>query len=149
MGSNNIGRSRSGDVRIWNAAMNELLVTLQGLNTPIMSVVFNPDGQTLAIAVDRKVKVWNVATGKLLRTLDGHADDVWAVAGLSSVDKVAAWMASYDDVMRKHRVEMSDHKSVDLESGVEVQGLQLRNTRDKRTLLGLSAPKRSKLLLYM
>ena len=80
MGSNNLGRSRSGDVRIWNATTNELLVTLQGLNTPVMSVAFNPDGQTLATAVDRKVKVWDVATGKLLRTLDGHADDVWVVA---------------------------------------------------------------------
>jgi len=48
---------------------------------PVRSVVFSPDGQTVASASeDKTVKLWDVQTGELKRTLKGHSGWVKAVA---------------------------------------------------------------------
>ncbi len=59
----------------------KLLRTLQGHQDLVLSVAFDPQGETLASGSnDNTVKLWEVRSGKLIRTLEGHQDLVWSVA---------------------------------------------------------------------
>lgn len=59
----------------------KLLRTLVGHKGTVLSVAFDPTGQTLASgSSDKTVKIWDVATGKLLRTFVGHHERVQSVA---------------------------------------------------------------------
>src|ERR1700730_2946653 len=40
----------------------------------VQSVVFSPDGRTLASGIGSTIGLWNAASGDLLRTLSGHSD---------------------------------------------------------------------------
>jgi len=67
-------------VKLWEAATGKLLATLQGHTGDVWSVVWSPDGKTLASSSgDKTVKLWEAATGKLLATLEGHTDAVRSV----------------------------------------------------------------------
>ena len=50
------------------------------LNDGAASMVFSPDGNTLASASFQEIKVWDVATGNVLATLSGHGSSVDSVA---------------------------------------------------------------------
>ncbi|MEH2403619.1 AAA-like domain-containing protein, partial [Nostoc sp.] len=53
---------------------------LEGHRDSINSIVFSPDGKTLASASDDKtIKLWNLDTGKEITTLRGHSDSVISV----------------------------------------------------------------------
>ncbi|BCL36188.1 hypothetical protein NSMS1_26350 [Nostoc sp. MS1] len=53
---------------------------LEGHSNSVYSVVFSPDGKTLASAsADKTIKLWNRDTGKLISTLEGHSDSVISV----------------------------------------------------------------------
>ncbi|WP_225895973.1 AAA-like domain-containing protein, partial [Dendronalium phyllosphericum] len=53
---------------------------LEGHGDTVSSVVFSPDGKTLASAsVDKTIKLWNLDTGKVITTLRGHSDKVYSV----------------------------------------------------------------------
>src|SRR5208282_4482411 len=55
--------------------------TLQGHSDTVASVVWSPDGKSLASGSgDHTVKLWEAATGKLLSTLEGQTDPVLSVA---------------------------------------------------------------------
>ncbi len=54
---------------------------LEGHEGTVLSVAFDPRGQTLASGgSDKTVKLWDITSGKLLRTLEGHTDRVLSVA---------------------------------------------------------------------
>jgi WD40 repeat protein len=54
---------------------------LEGHQSPVYSVSFSPDGQTLASGSgDKTIKLWNLATGKEIRTLQGHQNQVFSVS---------------------------------------------------------------------
>ena len=58
-----------------------LETTLRGHSDWVYSVVFSPDGQTLASgSYDTTIKLWDVKTGNLLQTLSGHSNSVLSVA---------------------------------------------------------------------
>ena len=46
----------------------------------VSSVVFSPDGKTIAGGSKDEIKLWDVATGTLKATLEGHGDSVSSVA---------------------------------------------------------------------
>ncbi|WP_375480438.1 AAA-like domain-containing protein, partial [uncultured Nostoc sp.] len=50
---------------------------LEGHNKGVYSVVFSPDGKTLASAsADNTIKLWNLNTGKKITTLTGHSKEI-------------------------------------------------------------------------
>ena len=53
---------------------------LNGHSNDVSSVVFSPDGKTLASASwDKSVRLWDIATGMELKQLDGHISSVLSV----------------------------------------------------------------------
>ncbi len=56
-------------------------VVLEGHNGLVLSVVFSPDGQTLASsASDRVIRLWDITQQTTLQTLEGHSDWVLGLA---------------------------------------------------------------------
>ena len=80
------------EIRLWNANTGELIKTLTGHTSVVNSVVFSPDGSTIAsgsghwwgyegvASAGEEVRLWNAHTGELLKTLTGHKDVVSSVA---------------------------------------------------------------------
>ena len=73
-------------VKIWNLTTRRRTAqaTLKGDLTPVWSVSYSPDGQTLAVAdgppdTPGTVTLWNLATRKVMATLDGHERGVASV----------------------------------------------------------------------
>ncbi|HEY8985607.1 MAG TPA: hypothetical protein VIU15_39310, partial [Streptomyces sp.] len=59
-------------IRLWNTSTGRLVATLTGFDNGVQSIVFTPDGKTLAAGAAGNpgtVKVWDVTTGKLTATL--------------------------------------------------------------------------------
>ena len=54
---------------------------LEGHDSPVVSLAYSPDGQTLASgSMDKTIKLWDLKTGKESATLKGHKDTVHSVA---------------------------------------------------------------------
>ncbi|KND25814.1 hypothetical protein IQ63_39550 [Streptomyces acidiscabies] len=59
-------------IRLWNTSTGKLVTTLTGFDNGVQSMVFTPDGKTLAAGAagdPGTVKLWNVTTGKVTATL--------------------------------------------------------------------------------
>ena len=57
------------------------LQTFSGHSNGVSSVVFSPDGKTLASgSKDTTIKLWSVDKGECFRTLSGHSIYIWSVA---------------------------------------------------------------------
>ncbi|WP_109011553.1 PD40 domain-containing protein [Nostoc commune] len=73
------------------------------------SVVFSPDGKTLAFASnDKTIKLWNLDTGKEITTLRGHSNYVTSVvfspdgktlASASRDNTIKLWNLNLDDLL--------------------------------------------------
>src|SRR5581483_11815767 len=64
----------------------------------VTALALSPDGQTLAVAVDRTVRLWEVATGRLLGRLEGHTGRVKCLA--YSPDSRRLVTGGYDQTVR-------------------------------------------------
>ena len=61
-----------GTIELWDVATAQLKTSLEGY-THVVSVVFSPDGTTLASkGWDGTIELWDVATAQLKTTLEGH-----------------------------------------------------------------------------
>ena len=67
----------SGKLHLWSAETLELQEELSGHQTGVTSLVFAPDGKTLASAgFDRTLALWDVATGEELLRFEGFPGEV-------------------------------------------------------------------------
>ena len=75
----------------------------------VKSVVFSPDGATLASGSrDKTVRLWDTETGELKRTLTGHTEDIVGVA--FSPDGVMLASGSWDKTVRLWDTETGELK---------------------------------------
>ena len=85
---------QEGKVRIWRLAANsqtfELIATLDGGTAWIDSLAWNPQGNLLAFAVNRKIEIWDVNTQKISVSLDFKASSVFSLAWNPQGDLLAA-----------------------------------------------------------
>ncbi|QEI41252.1 hypothetical protein BMF77_01836 [Dolichospermum sp. UHCC 0315A] len=63
-----------------NDMRGKLLQTLTGHSDWVYSVVYSPDGQTLASGSGDNIKLWNIITGKLIQTLSVNSNFVHSLA---------------------------------------------------------------------
>jgi WD40 repeat protein/tRNA A-37 threonylcarbamoyl transferase component Bud32 len=79
-----------GEVKVWDAATAQEVLSLQGYTSAVRSVRFSPDGQRLASAgavwdprqrrvVGGEVKLWDAQTGREALSLKGHTGPVNSV----------------------------------------------------------------------
>ena len=78
-------------IRLWDAISGALLKTIEGHTHFVRSVVFSPNGTTLASGShDKTVRTWNVTTGEVVQVFNGHMKMVLTVAYSSDGDKIAS-----------------------------------------------------------
>ncbi|HET9919390.1 MAG TPA: NACHT domain-containing protein [Ktedonobacteraceae bacterium] len=107
--------SATGEIRIYQAQSNKLLLTCSGHNDAVWSLAFSPDGQQLASSSDdMSVRVWNTKTGYCQHLFKEHTNRVRAVA--FSPDGCLLASGSDDQTIRIWHVEsqqclanLSDH----------------------------------------
>ena len=86
----------------------KLLRTLEGHKGVVLSVAFDPSGETLASgSIDGTVNLWEPQSGKLLRTVEGHESFVFSVA----FDPQGQTLASGSE---DHTVKLWDARSAKL-----------------------------------
>jgi WD40 repeat protein len=73
--------SRSGELRLWDAATGALVKEFKGAHSDtVQSLNFSGDGKLLASGgADRFVKAWTVADTKLVKSFEGHTHQVLGV----------------------------------------------------------------------
>ncbi len=70
----------NGEIRLYEVANSQQLMTCKGHAGWVWSVTFSPDGQVLASGSnDQTVKLWNTSTGQCFKTLEGHNGGVRSV----------------------------------------------------------------------
>ena len=70
-----------GEVKVWDAATGQNLLTLTGHTDGVHGVAVSPDGKRIVSGSwDNTVKVWDADTGRNLSTLKGHTSGVTCVA---------------------------------------------------------------------
>jgi WD40 repeat protein/serine/threonine protein kinase len=78
------GSSNSASIHLWDIASGKEIRTIKAHGEWISSLVFWPDGKTLASAsADQTIRVWNLegtAEAPQCRTLRGHRYEVWSLA---------------------------------------------------------------------
>ncbi|MEH2269867.1 MAG: NB-ARC domain-containing protein [Nostoc sp.] len=70
----------NGEIRLYEVANSQQLMTCKGHAGWVWSVSFSPDGQVLASGGnDQTIKLWDVSTGQCFKTLEGHSGGVRSV----------------------------------------------------------------------
>ncbi len=97
--SSPVGGVWDATLRLYDVATGERLNTLTGFQDDVYSVVFSPDGKTLASGSwDATLRLYDVATGEILNTLTGHTEGVRSV--VFNPDGTILASGSYDDTIR-------------------------------------------------
>ena len=76
-----LATGRDNGVQLWDVDTSELKATLQENEEHVNSVVFSPDGRTVASgSKDAAIRLWDVESATLTAKLAGHTQEVKSVA---------------------------------------------------------------------
>ena len=71
----------NGEIRLYEVANSQQLLTCKGHAGWVWSVSFSPDGQVLASGSnDQTIKLWDTSTGQCFKTLESHTGGVRSVS---------------------------------------------------------------------
>jgi WD40 repeat protein len=88
-------------VKLWDLGTRREIATLKGHGSSVLSVVFSPDGKTLASgSSDHTVKLWDLGTRQEIATLKGHMDSVLSVVFSPDGKTLASGSSSFDYSIR-------------------------------------------------
>mgnify|MGYP003587711729 CR=1 FL=1 len=71
-GNSNIGEEYC--IKLWDVDSEEEIKTFVGDSHLTGSIVFSPDGKTIASGAGTEIKLWDIDSGKSIKTLSGHSD---------------------------------------------------------------------------
>ncbi|MCT7986284.1 AAA-like domain-containing protein [Laspinema sp. A4] len=75
-----VATAEENTVKIWRVKDGKLLQTWRGYPDQVLSVMFSPNGKTLASASsDQRIFVRKTSDGKLIHILEGHRDRIVAI----------------------------------------------------------------------
>ena len=98
----------------------------------ISSLVFSPDGKTLATAsLDHSIRLWDFAARQLITTLQGHLNEVWALAFSADGKSVVSGA-------RDGGVKLWPSRPQPKDDGIAGSWQPLAFSKDGRTLAALS-----------
>ncbi|KAG0233893.1 hypothetical protein BGX31_004754 [Mortierella sp. GBA43] len=93
-----------GTIHVYSASTWELLLTLDGHEERVNSMMYSPKGsQLVSGSGDGTVRLWDIETGDCLHVLGDHKKDVYSVTYSPSGDHVAS--ASKDQTVKLWSVE--------------------------------------------
>ncbi|HUW31847.1 MAG TPA: methyltransferase domain-containing protein [Planctomycetota bacterium] len=85
-----------GGAFLWDVNTCEVVCTLSGHTSTVLSIAFSPDGtQVLTGSRDKTAKLWDTTTGECIRTFAGHTSYVTCVAFSSDATKVLTGSSDY------------------------------------------------------
>ena len=92
-------RVTGGDISVWHIRTKQLKTTLTGHMNDVHSIVFSPDGKTIASgSADETIRLWDAATGQHRATFTGHSGIVASLA--FSPDRQILASGSFDGTVR-------------------------------------------------
>jgi TonB family protein len=116
-----------------NDMRGKLLQTLPGHSSPVISVAYSPDGQTLASGgADKIIKLWDVKTGNLLQTLSTRSK--WVRSVVYSLDGQTLASGSDDNTIKLWNVKTG--KLLQTLSGYSDSVRSIAYSPDGQTLAG-------------
>src|SRR5579883_3364027 len=96
----------NGEIRLYQVATGQQLLTCKGHSGWIWSVAFSADGQLIASGSnDQTVKLWDVFNGECCSTLHGHKGGVQSVAFSSDSDILVS--SSEDQTVKRWDIKTS------------------------------------------
>lgn len=101
--------SSSDGIRVWEAQTRKLLKMIEGYSDSVSSVVYSPDGNTIASGnLNHNIHLWDANTGRIIKTLTGHTDIITSV--VYSPDENTIATGSYDNTIRLWDVHTYVHR---------------------------------------
>ena len=85
-------------IRVWDVEKGEQVGTLKGHSGAVGTVLYSPDGKTLASCGDTTVRLWDVDTGEVRKVLRGHQKSVESLAFSADGKTIAS--GGFDDAAR-------------------------------------------------